>query len=381
MVRFGMDINLTDEELRSIGAIFQPVDRVLILTNDYYSYDREFATAQRTGAGRIVNAVEMLMRTRNLPLDQAKKTIKDLIIADEQEYVARKKAFYEQCSTVSITLRRWVEVAGTVMAGNHYWSSHCPRYHAFAKHEASPEVSDNSCRASESSRASTASRDTSPSLSDRNLSLKQTAMRTLRYPSPAKVEAAHSTLSLAGTSAWPEPDRSVILQPCSYISTMPSKGVRSQLIDALNDWFHVPKASLDTISEIIRQLHDASLILDDIEDNSPLRRRKPAVYSIYGHSQAINSANYMFVRAVQASRQLRSSSATDILLEDLDGLCVGQSLDLNWKFTLHCPTEEEYLTMIDHKTGGMFRMLLRLMKAESRYHAKVDFGREIHAER
>ena len=39
--------------------------------------------------------------------------------------------------------------------------------------------------------------------------------------------------------------------------------------------------------------------IDDIEDNSKLRRGIPVAHSIYGVAQTINSANYVYFLALQ----------------------------------------------------------------------------------
>lgn len=49
----------------------------------------------------------------------------------------------------------------------------------------------------------------------------------------------------------------------------------------------------------------------------------------------------------------------------METLALGQALDLYWKFHKTCPTTSEYLTMVDNKTGGFFRMALRIMELES----------------
>jgi ophiobolin F synthase len=51
--------------------------------------------------------------------------------------------------------------------------------------------------------------------------------------------------------------------------------------------------------------------------------------------------------------------------EEIDYLHLGQSWDLWWKSNGSWPTEREYINMVDNKTGGMFRLLARLMQAES----------------
>lgn len=40
-------------------------------------------------------------------------------------------------------------------------------------------------------------------------------------------------------------------------------------------------------------------------------------------------------------------------------------MDLYWRDTLTCPTEEDYLEMVGNKTGGLFRLAIKLMQAES----------------
>lgn len=40
-------------------------------------------------------------------------------------------------------------------------------------------------------------------------------------------------------------------------------------------------------------------------------------------------------------------------------------MDLYWRDTLVCPSEEEYITMVMNKTGGLFRLGVKLMQLES----------------
>jgi geranylgeranyl diphosphate synthase type 3 len=40
-------------------------------------------------------------------------------------------------------------------------------------------------------------------------------------------------------------------------------------------------------------------------------------------------------------------------------------MDLFWRDTLTCPTETDYLEMVSNKTGGLFRLAIKLMQAES----------------
>lgn len=102
-----------------------------------------------------------------------------------------------------------------------------------------------------------------------------------------------------------------------------------------------------------------------MEDNSVLRRGIPVAHNIFGTAQTINSANYVYFLALQEIQQLNNPAAIDIYVKELLNLHRGQGMDLFWRDTLTCPTEDEYLEMVGNKTGGLFRLAVKLMQAES----------------
>ena len=116
------------------------------------------------------------------------------------------------------------------------------------------------------------------------------------------------------------------------------------------------------------------LRLDDLEDNSPLRRGRPSTHNIYGASQTINSATYQFTQATALAANLSNPSCLRIFTEEINELYIGQSYDLYWTHNVLCPSISEYLKMVDMKTGGLFRMLTRLMVAESPVSKQVTDG-------
>ena len=54
----------------------------------------------------------------------------------------------------------------------------------------------------------------------------------------------------------------------------------------------VPESELGIIKDVIGRLHDASLLVDDIEDGSKLRRGRPAAHTVFGVPSTLNCANY-----------------------------------------------------------------------------------------
>ncbi|GIJ92399.1 hypothetical protein Asppvi_011381 [Aspergillus pseudoviridinutans] len=154
---------------------------------------------------------------------------------------------------------------------------------------------------------------------------------------------------------------SALIAPIRYIQSLPSKHVRSKLIDASNEWFQLSHEQLGIVKRAIDDLHNATLILDDIQDGSLLRRGNHTAHLIFGSAQCINSATYLVTHAISETRKLKSPEALSIFLDGLEQLAIGQSWDLDWKFRTHCPSIAEYMTMVDGKTGAMFTMLVRLM--------------------
>lgn len=109
-------------------------------------------------------------------------------------------------------------------------------------------------------------------------------------------------------------------------------------------------------------LHTASLLIDDIEDDSSLRRGKPTAHLIYGAPYVINSSNYIYFLAMQELLELKDPGCVVAFNEELLNLHRGQSLDLYWRENLVVPSEKEYIAMVLNKTGGLFRLAVRLME-------------------
>ena len=163
------------------------------------------------------------------------------------------------------------------------------------------------------------------------------------------------------------------LEPYEYISETPGKDVRGQLIDAFNVWLAIPADRVDAIKGIISMLHNASLLVDDIEDGSMLRRGKPVAHAIFGTPQTLNAANYVYFLALEACHGLGSADATAVFVEELLNLHRGQGQDIRWRDANTAPSEAAYAAMVLDKTGGLFRLAVGLMAAFSGSRSRAEF--------
>ncbi|KAK2875663.1 hypothetical protein FQN49_001521 [Arthroderma sp. PD_2] len=164
---------------------------------------------------------------------------------------------------------------------------------------------------------------------------------------------------------WTNEKENLVLGPYNYMVNQPGKDIRGQLIAAYNRWLQVPEESLAIVTKVVVMLHTASLLVDDVEDSSHLRRGVPVAHNIFGVPQTINSANYVYFLALEEIQKLNSPEAINIFIKELMNLHRGQGMDLYWRDNLTCPTEEDYLEMVGNKTGGLFRLAIKLMQAES----------------
>ncbi|XP_050520101.1 terpene synthase isoform X1 [Daktulosphaira vitifoliae] len=167
--------------------------------------------------------------------------------------------------------------------------------------------------------------------------------------------------NMYSTSGERETDE-ILLQPFTYIMQVPGKQIRAKLALAFNYWLKIPTDKLAVIGDIVQMLHNSSLLTDDIQDDSVLRRGIPVAHSIYGVASTINAANYMSFVALERTLSLGHPKATTVYTEQVLELHRGQGMEIYWRDNYTCPTEEEYKKMTIRKTGGLFMLAIRLMQ-------------------
>ena len=116
--------------------------------------------------------------------------------------------------------------------------------------------------------------------------------------------------------------------------------------------------------------HNASLIHDDIEDNSDERRGKPAVHIIYGIDSAINSGSFLYflpLTCIDSWAEQNNIDAKIIIKvyalwgKYMRKLHLGQAMDIHWhRHFDSIPSVEDYLTMCALKTGCLARFAAEL---------------------
>jgi geranylgeranyl diphosphate synthase type I len=109
----------------------------------------------------------------------------------------------------------------------------------------------------------------------------------------------------------------------------------------------------------VELIHNFSLIHDDIEDNSPLRRGRPTLWTKWGVPLSINAGDSMFTLAHIALLRLEKTTnpritltATTVLQNTCLHLTQGQHLDISYENERTLPIEA-YWPMVGGKTAAL----------------------------
>jgi geranylgeranyl diphosphate synthase type I len=145
----------------------------------------------------------------------------------------------------------------------------------------------------------------------------------------------------------------------STASTTSGKRIRPLLVllsvsAAGGDWKKAVSAAA-----AIELIHNFSLIHDDIQDNSELRRGRVTIWKLWGVPQAINTGDMMFTLAQTAILRLKETTslsttvkASQILQESCLQLTQGQYLDMSYE-SQDTMEIESYWKMIEGKTAAL----------------------------
>ncbi len=114
-------------------------------------------------------------------------------------------------------------------------------------------------------------------------------------------------------------------------------------------------------------VHSGTLIVDDVEDDSTLRRGRPCTHRIFGVDVAVNAGNAMYFLPLLAlmrnGKKLgleKLARAYEIYAQEMINVSYGQAFDIWWHKGKGEPSEKEYLQMCAYKTGCLARMAAKL---------------------
>lgn len=128
----------------------------------------------------------------------------------------------------------------------------------------------------------------------------------------------------------------------------------------------------------IELIHNFTLIHDDIMDNADIRRGRESVHKIWGDSGAILAGDTLYSKAFQILGRTPADprlilESMNILSQTCTAICEGQWLDLEFENRSRV-SEDEYMEMIEKKTGVLYGASARMGATLSGASAKVAKG-------
>lgn len=114
-----------------------------------------------------------------------------------------------------------------------------------------------------------------------------------------------------------------------------------------------------TLAAIIEFIHTATLLHDDVVDNSCLRRNQKTANAIWGNQASILVGDFLYSRTFQMMNSLESLAIMQLMANTTNAIAEGEVLQL---MNRHNPqtTESRYLEVIRAKTAILFATACQL---------------------
>lgn len=113
------------------------------------------------------------------------------------------------------------------------------------------------------------------------------------------------------------------------------------------------------LAAIIEFIHTATLLHDDVVDESDLRRGKESVHAVWGNAASVLVGDFLYSRSFQMMVQVESMRVMEVLSDATNTIAEGEVEQL---LNMHDPevSEERYFSVIEKKTAKLFEAACQL---------------------
>ena len=137
------------------------------------------------------------------------------------------------------------------------------------------------------------------------------------------------------------------------------------------------------LAAAIEFIHTATLLHDDVVDESDSRRGKPTANVSFGNAAAVLVGDFLYSRAFQLMVRVGKSSIFPIMADATNSISEGEILQLSQIGNMDV-TEERYFEIIDAKTSRLFQAASQLGAVISGRNSNeirgfLDYGRHLGA--
>jgi geranylgeranyl pyrophosphate synthase len=153
-------------------------------------------------------------------------------------------------------------------------------------------------------------------------------------------------------AALPHPMLRAILE---QVMLAPGKRIRPALTVASSRLFRDGGEPLYAMAAAVEFLHVATLVHDDVVDQTELRRGSPALYSVVGNRVALLVGDYLLAQAAATASETNNLRIMRLFADSVMALCAGQidecSRDGDDRWWVD---RETYYRTIEAKTAALF---------------------------
>ena len=176
-------------------------------------------------------------------------------------------------------------------------------------------------------------------------------------------------------------DVPLVNQIAEYIISAGGKRIRPMLVllaanaHAYNGTIH------HTLAGLIEFIHTATLLHDDVVDESSLRRGRQTANALFGNAASVLVGDFIYTRAFQMIVKVGDMRIMQILADATNVIAEGEVLQL---LNMHDPdvSEERYLQVIRSKTAKLFEAATQIGAlaagaSEADVEAAAEYGRSL----
>jgi octaprenyl-diphosphate synthase len=186
-----------------------------------------------------------------------------------------------------------------------------------------------------------------------------TAASTLPAAQMADPVAGHMALVDAVITRRLQSDVALINQIAQYIVTAGGKRIRPRLVLLTANALGYAGDAQHTLAATVEFIHTATLLHDDVVDESSLRRGRQTANAVFGNAASVLVGDFLYSRAFQMMVSVGDMRVLEVLADATNVIAEGEVLQL---LNMHDPdvTVEAYLRVIRSKTAKLFEASARL---------------------
>ena len=154
-------------------------------------------------------------------------------------------------------------------------------------------------------------------------------------------------------------DVALVNQIAGYIVHAGGKRMRPKLVLLFANALGFQGAERFELAAVVEFIHTATLLHDDVVDESSLRRGKQTANALFGNAASVLVGDFLYSRAFQMMVSTNRMRVLDVLAEATNIIAEGEVLQL---MNMHDPdiSVEDYLRVIRYKTAKLFEASARL---------------------